>query len=260
MRLDQKLVDLGLAPSRARAQSLIAAGVVRVDGAPARKASQTAPDAAAVTLEGEDPCPYVSRGGLKLAHALTAFEVSPKGAVLADIGASTGGFTDVALRAGAQKVYAVDVGRDQLHPDLRGDPRVCALEATDARTLSAAQIPEPLDWITADLAFISLTKALPAVLRLARPGAVLVALIKPQFEAGRGAVGKGGVVKDPAAQARAAADIAAFLTAEGWAPRTPIDSPILGGDGNREFLIAAEKCMAERAMAEQRMMKTRGAE
>lgn len=238
MRLDQRLVELGLAPSRARARALIEAGAVTVDGAIARKPSQTV-DAAATLAVTEDPNPWVSRGALKLIHALDHFGLTPSGRAL-DLGASTGGFTQVLLDRGASHVYAIDVGHGQLAPLLADDPRVESLEGVNARSLPEGRIP-PVDWITADLAFISLTKALPGALDLAKPGAHLVALIKPQFEAGRADVGRGGIVRDPGVHARVTAEIANWLTARGWQVTGVIPSPIEGGDGNKEFLIAAMK-------------------
>lgn len=236
-RLDQALVARGLAPSRARAQALIAAGAVTVDGTPeTRAAARPAPDARLEVTD--DPLPWVSRAALKLLHALDDFALTPAGEAL-DLGASTGGFTEVLLARGAARVTALDVGRGQLHPRLAADPRVRALEGVNARTLPP-ELPRP-DWITADISFISLEKSLPPALALARPGATLVALIKPQFEAGPEAVGKGGLVKDPAVHAAVRARIRAFLERSGWAILGEAESPIAGGDGNREFLIAARK-------------------
>jgi 23S rRNA (cytidine1920-2'-O)/16S rRNA (cytidine1409-2'-O)-methyltransferase len=238
-RLDQALVDAGLAPSRARAQALIAAGVVRLDGAPAGRPAARVEEGARLELTG-DPLPYVSRGALKLRHALEVFGLDPKGAVALDLGASTGGFSQVLLEAEAAEVWAVDVGHGQLAPELRADARLHAIEGLNARDLSAADVPPP-DWIVADLSFIPLAKALPPALGLARPGAVLVALVKPQFEVGRGHVGKGGIVRDPSAIAAARAGVRGFLEAAGWAVLGEAESPIRGGDGNAEFLIAARK-------------------
>ena len=236
MRLDQRLHALGLADSRARARALVEAGVVSVNGAPARKPAMktAATDAIAVAA---DPCPWVSRAALKLVHALDAFGLTPRGEAL-DVGASTGGFTEVLLARGAARVHALDVGRDQLHPRLRADPRVRSLEGVNARDIPDGLIP-PVDWIVTDVSFIGLEKALPRPLSLARPGARLVALIKPQFEAGPGAVGKDGVLKDDALRAEIRARIRAFLEASGWEVTHEADSPIAGGDGNREHLIAA---------------------
>jgi 23S rRNA (cytidine1920-2'-O)/16S rRNA (cytidine1409-2'-O)-methyltransferase len=238
-RLDQALLAAGLAESRTRARVLIAAGVVRVNGAPAlRPGARVAADAV-LSVTG-DPLPWVSRGGLKLAHALAAFGLDPAGAVALDLGASTGGFSEVLLKAGAAEVWAVDVGHGQLHPRLRADPRLRVLERLNARDLTAAHVPPP-DWIVADLSFIALAKALPPALGLARPGAVLVALIKPQFEVGPAVVGKGGIVRDPAAIARARRGVRDYLETAGWEVVGEVPSPIPGGDGNAEFLIAARK-------------------
>lgn len=183
--------------------------------------------------------PWVSRGGVKLAHALDQFGLDPTGRVCLDIGASTGGFTDVLLARGARCVYAVDVGHGQLDWRLRNDPRVVVLERTNARHLSAREVPEPPGFITCDASFIGLRQVLPAALALARAEAVLVALIKPQFEVGKGHVGKGGVVRDPALHDAVCRAVADWLAAEGWRVRGIVESPILGPEGNREFLIAA---------------------
>ena len=234
MRLDQRMVAEGLAPSRARAQALIAAGVVRVGGQAAVKASSKAEGAIQVI---GDPCPWVSRAGLKLDHALDVFGLSPSGIAL-DLGASTGGFTQVLLARGAEHVHALDVGHGQIDAALAADPRVSVHEGVNARAIPAGLVP-PVDWITADLSFISLEKALPSALALARAGAWLVALIKPQFEAGREAIGKGGIVSDPAVHRAVCARVAAFLTDRGWQVSGQVPSPITGSDGNREFLIAA---------------------
>ena len=238
-RLDRALVAAGLAPSRSRAQALIAEGHVRIDGVPVTRASLAVEPGATLEVVGP-PDPWVSRGARKLVHALEVFGLDPKDAVALDLGASTGGFTQVLLRAGAAAVWAVDVGHGQLDPTLRADPRVRLIEGLNARDLGADHIPPP-DWITADLSFISLAKALPPALGLARPGAVLVALIKPQFEVGPVFVGKGGIVRDAAAIARARAEVAEFLAAEGWRVIGEAQSPITGGDGNVEYLIGAVK-------------------
>lgn len=239
IRLDQALVARGLAPSRARAQALIAAGAVSVDGAQADRPAQKVMPEAQVTLIGE-PSPWVSRAALKLAHALDLFALSPAGAMALDLGASTGGFTQVLLAAGAAHVWAVDVGHGQMAPTLREDARVTLREGLNVRDLRPGDVPAP-DWITADLSFISLAKALPPALALARPGATLVALIKPQFEVGPARVGKGGIVRDAGAIAAARADVRAFLMASGWTILGETESPIRGGDGNAEFLVAARK-------------------
>jgi len=183
----------------------------------------------------------VSRGGLKLAHALDQFAIDPSGLTVLDVGASTGGFTDVALAGGAAKVYAVDVGHGQLAWKLRKDPRVVVLEKTNARHLTRAEIPDPVDLVVCDASFIGLETVLPAALALAKPGARLVALIKPQFEVGKGRVGKGGVVRDPALHQEVCDRIAAWLPAQGWTVLGLTESPILGPEGNKEFLIAGRK-------------------
>ena len=236
MRLDQRLVALGLAPSRARAQALVAAGVVTVDGQPARKASQAVGDASRVAVTGE-PNPWVSRAALKLVHALDAFALTPAGIAL-DIGASTGGFTEVLLARGAGHVHAVDVGHGQLHPRIAADPRVTNHEGINARGLPRGLIPA-VDWVVADVSFISLEKALPGALDLARAGATLVALIKPQFEAGPDAVGKGGIIRDAHVHDAVRCRIREWLIDSGWQVTGETESPITGADGNREFLIAA---------------------
>lgn len=236
-RLDQHIVDLNLAPSRARAQALIKAGVVKVDGAPARKASQTVGPDAVVTITG-DPNPWVSRAGLKLAHAIDLWSLDPTGATALDVGASTGGFTEVLLTKGAAEVYALDVGHGQLHPSLQNHPRIHNLEGVNARAIPSGMVP-PVDWIVSDVSFISLTKALPSPLALAKPGARLVALVKPQFELSPAEIGKGGIVSDATAHDKAREGVRAFLTAAGWIIEAEADSPVLGGDGNREFLITA---------------------
>ncbi len=236
-RLDQRLVDLGLAPSRARAQALIRAGVVTVDGARADKPARKVPAAAAVALTG-DPNPWVSRAALKLVHALDLWELEPTGAEALDVGASTGGFTEVLLARGAARVHALDVGHGQLHPRLAADVRVRSLEGVNARAIPPGLVP-PVDWIVSDVSFIGLEKALPGPMALARPGARLVALVKPQFEAGPAHVGKGGLVTDPAIHAAVRSRIRAFLEDVGWRVTGEAESPIAGGDGNAEFLIAA---------------------
>ena len=238
MRLDQALVAAGLTDSRARAQELIAMGVVRVAGKPAKKPSQKVGDEALSLTE--NPNPYVSRAALKLAHALEAFQLSPEEAIALDVGASTGGFTQVLLEAGAKQVFALDVGHGQLHPKLLGDARVVNLEGINAKAIPEGAVP-PVDFIVTDVSFISLAKALPMALGLAKSGAVFVGLIKPQFEVGRAQIGKNGIVKDGVAKAQSRADIEAFLEAEGWRITHKGESPILGQHGNQEFLIAAER-------------------
>lgn len=207
------------------------------DGRLVGKASELIEDAAVV--EAVAAHPWVGRGALKLVHALDLWPVPVAGRVVLDLGASTGGFTEVCLARGAARVYAVDVGRGQLHPRVAADPKVVAMEATDARDLTPALIPEPPGLIVTDVSFISLEKALPAALALAPAGADLVALVKPQFEVGREHVGKGGVVTDAAARSRALDTVRAFVEGQGWRVREVADSPIVGGDGNREFLLWA---------------------
>jgi 23S rRNA (cytidine1920-2'-O)/16S rRNA (cytidine1409-2'-O)-methyltransferase len=237
-RADLLLVERGLFDSRAQAQAAIAAGLVNADGVAVRKPSDLVSTAAAVTAEA--PHPYVSRGGLKLAAALDAFAMDPAGRVCLDVGASTGGFTDVLLRRGARRVYAVDVGQGQLHPRLAEDRRVLNLERIDARRLDATLVPEAIDLAVIDVSFISLKLVLPPVVALIRAGGDLVALIKPQFEAGREHVGKG-VVRDEAVQRRVCEDIEAALARAGLTVLGLVPSPVLGGDGNREFLIGARR-------------------
>lgn len=236
-RLDQRLVSLGLAETRSRAQALIKAGAVTIDGAAARKASQTVAEGASITV-AEGALPWVSRAALKLVHALDVFGLDPTGATALDVGASTGGFTEVLLARGAAQVYALDVGRGQLHPKLAEDDRVRSLEGVNARDIPAGLVP-PVDWVVSDVSFISLEKALPGPLALAKPGAVLVALIKPQFEAGPNKVGRGGIVKDAAVHAAVRDRVRRFIEGAGWRVLGEAPSPIAGGDGNAEFLIAA---------------------
>lgn len=237
-RADQLLVERGLCESRARAQAAIAAGLVTADGRPVRKASEMVAKDAALTAQA--PHPYVSRGGLKLAQALDVFGFDPTGRVCLDVGASTGGFTDLLLKRGAACVIAVDVGRDQLHASLRGDPRVLSLEARDIRTLTQAELPEVPALAAIDVSFISLRLVLPAVAALMTPTAQIAALIKPQFEAGRAALKKG-IVRDEAVHESVCADIAALMAGLGFRVDGPVPSPIEGGDGNREFLIGGRR-------------------
>jgi 23S rRNA (cytidine1920-2'-O)/16S rRNA (cytidine1409-2'-O)-methyltransferase len=233
------MVERGLVASRARAQDLIRRGLVQVAGIAACRPGTAVGAGAAIVIAGAG-ADGVSRGGAKLAAALHHFPFKVEGVVALDVGASTGGFTEVLLQRGAARVYAVDVGHGQLHPRLAGDPRVVPLEGCDARGLDATLVPEPVAALVADVSFISLTKALPAALALARPGAWLVALIKPQFEAGRAAVGKGGIVRDPAARERAVATVSAWIAGQaGWRVLGVIASPIAGGSGNAEFLLGA---------------------
>jgi 23S rRNA (cytidine1920-2'-O)/16S rRNA (cytidine1409-2'-O)-methyltransferase len=236
-RVDQLLVDRGLAESRARAQALVMAGLVYSGDRRVDKPGTALPEDCALELKGQDH-PWVSRGGLKLAKALEAFALDPTGKVAIDVGASTGGFTDVLLAHGAARVYAVDVGHGQLAWKLRSDSRVVVLERTNARHLTSEQIPEPVDMVVCDASFIGLETVLPAALALARPGAVLAALIKPQFEVGKGRVGKGGVVREPELHAEVCDRIHAWLDAlPGWRVEGITESPILGPEGNKEFLI-----------------------
>ena len=237
-RADRLLVARGLFESRARAQAAIAAGLVRADGVALRKASDEISEAAAIEAEPEHP--YVSRGGVKLAAALEGFELDLASRVCLDVGASTGGFTEVLLERGAQQVYAVDVGRGQFHPRLQANDKVVAMENTDIRTLEAARLVPRPDVATIDVSFISLKLVLPAVESLLQQRATLVALIKPQFEAGRNAVKKG-IVRNPSVHAAVCAGIEEFLGARGWRVRGVIPSPITGGDGNREFFVRADR-------------------
>jgi 23S rRNA (cytidine1920-2'-O)/16S rRNA (cytidine1409-2'-O)-methyltransferase len=240
-RADQLLVEQGLAESRAKAQALILAGLVSVAGRRVDKPGTSLAEDAELTLAGRDH-PWVSRGGVKLAFALDHFAIDPSGVIALDIGASTGGFTNVLLAKGAARVHAVDVGRGQLAWKLRQDPRVVVHEAVNARYLSRAEIAEPIDLVTCDASFIGLATLLPAPLALAAESAALVALIKPQFEAGPGDVGKGGVVRDPAIHRAVCERVAAWLGAQpGWHVVGIADSPITGPAGNREFLIYARK-------------------
>ena len=227
-----------MAPTRSRAADLIRRGCVSVAGKPERKPGALVGPGASLAVSPE-ACAYVSRGGLKLEAALDAFDFDPKGRVALDLGASTGGFTDVLIARGAAKVYAVDVGKGQLHAKLRANPKVIVLEGTDARSLDRAVIAEEVSAIAADLSFIGLSLALPAPLRLAAPDAWLVALVKPQFEAGRAAVGKGGIVRSEADRLDALAKVRTFVQEAGWTVVGEIASPILGGSGNQEFLIGA---------------------
>src|SRR3954466_1863801 len=239
-RVDTLLVERGLVESRAKAQALIMAGLVYSDTLRIDKAGQMLAADAPLALKGQDH-PWVSRGGLKLVKGLDSFGIDPAGLVCMDVGASTGGFTDVLLSRGAAKVYAVDVGHGQLAWKLRQDPRVVVMERTNARHLASAEIPEPVGLVVCDASFIILTTVLPAPLALTRPGARLVALIKPQFEAGREEVGKGGVVRDPAVHERVCAGATAWVETQGWSVLGVTPSPITGPEGNVEFLLGAEK-------------------
>lgn len=238
-RADLLLVARGLFESRAKARAAIEAGGVLADGRPVARASELVADDA--VLDATPAHPWVGRGALKLEHALVIWPIPVEGRVALDVGASTGGFTEVCLAAGAARVYAVDVGRGQLHASLTDDPRVVILEGMDARNLTAAQIPEAPQLVVCDLSFIGLAKALPAALGLAASGADLVALVKPQFEVGPERVGKGGLVRDEAARTEALEGVKAFLEAAGWSVHATTDSPIEGGEGAREYLLWARK-------------------
>ena len=238
IRADQMLVDRGLAESRTRAQALVMAGLVFVGDRKIDKPGQQLADDAVLDVRGRDH-PWVSRGGVKLAHGLDHFGWTVDDAVAIDVGSSTGGFTDVLLTRGAARVYAVDSGTNQLAWKLRQDPRVIVHEQTSARLLTEAHVPEPGDLIVCDASFIALSKVLDVPMGFAKPGARLLALVKPQFEAGRGEVGKGGVVRDPAVHARVCDEVAGWLTGRGWRVEGVTQSPITGPEGNVEFLIAA---------------------
>ena len=238
IRVDQALVDRGLAESRTRAQALVLAGLVFSGEAKIAKSGQTIASDAPLDVRGRDH-PWVSRGGVKLAHAIDHFALDPAGVTAMDIGSSTGGFTDVLLQKGATHVFAVDSGTNQLAWKLRQDPRVTVLEQTSARLLTPAHIDRPASWVVCDASFIGLRKVLEVPLSLANRPTRLVALIKPQFEVGRTEVGKGGVVRDPALHARVCAEVEQWLLQEGWEIQGVVQSPITGPEGNVEFLISA---------------------
>jgi 23S rRNA (cytidine1920-2'-O)/16S rRNA (cytidine1409-2'-O)-methyltransferase len=237
-RADVVLVERGFFASRARAQEAIAAGLVTVNGAVIRKASDAVPEEAVITAE--QPHPYVSRGGVKLAAALDVFQIDPKDKICLDIGASTGGFTEVLLNRDAAHVYAVDVGHGQLHPTIAGHARVTNLEGTDARALNADLIPQAADLLVSDVSFISLKLVLPSAVALLKRQAELAVLVKPQFEAGRDPVKKG-IVRDGAVHRAVCEDMRAFVSSLGFEVMGLIPSPIEGGDGNREFLLGARR-------------------
>ncbi|MCB1484878.1 MAG: TlyA family RNA methyltransferase [Hyphomicrobiaceae bacterium] len=240
-RLDLRMLADRLVGSRARARDLILRGFVMVDGVPCTKPAQTVAAGASVTLATGTP-EFVSRGAEKLQAALEAFGFDPSGRVAMDAGASTGGFTQVLLKRGAKHVYAVDVGRAQLHDGLRSDARVTSIEEFDIRQISASHVGAPIEVLVADLSFISLTKALDAAMKLASRGAFLVALIKPQFELTPADIGKGGIVRDETARARAVENVRAFVEQQpGWRVCGVVVSPIAGGSGNEEFLLGAVK-------------------
>jgi len=239
-RIDHLLVSRGLAESRARAQALVMAGLVFVGTKKVDKSGQQVAEDAEIDVKGRDH-PWVSRGGIKLAHALDHFGLDPAGAVAMDIGSSTGGFTDVLLQRGAAHVFAVDSGTNQLAWALRQDPRVTVLEQTSARTLTPEQIDRPCNWVVCDASFISLAKVLERPLELAAPDCRLVALIKPQFEVGREEVGKGGVVRDPVLHTRVCDDVRQWLEGTRWVVDGIVESPITGPEGNVEFLVSAHR-------------------
>jgi 23S rRNA (cytidine1920-2'-O)/16S rRNA (cytidine1409-2'-O)-methyltransferase len=240
LRADQLLVSRGLAESRTRAQALIMAGAVFSGERKLSKAGDMLAEDAPLEVRGKDH-PWVSRGGIKLDHGLTHFGFDVAGAVALDVGSSTGGFTDVLLSRGAAKVYSVDVGTNQLAWKLRRDPRVVVHEQTNARHLDSSIVAESVDIVVCDASFIGLAKVLEAPLRLAKPGAKLVALVKPQFEAGREEVGKGGVVRDPAVHERVCTEAKAWVESQGWTVLGITQSPITGPEGNVEFLLGAAK-------------------
>lgn len=239
-RIDQLLVARGLAESRARAQALVMAGLVFVGTRKVDKSGQQVAEDTEIEVKGRDH-PWVSRGGIKLAHALDHFGLDPAGAMAMDIGSSTGGFTDVLLQRGAAHVFAVDSGTNQLAWALRQDPRVTVLEQTSARVLTREQIDRPCNWVVCDASFISLAKVLERPLELAAPDCRLVALIKPQFEVGREEVGKGGVVRNPALHARVCDQVRQWLADMGWTTEGIVESPITGPEGNVEFLVSASR-------------------
>lgn len=240
-RLDELVLARGLADSRSQAQALIRAGKVFSSSTRLDKPGRLLPEDVPLALRGP-PHPWVSRGGVKLAFALDRFGIAPEGVVALDVGASTGGFTDVLLARGAARVYAVDVGRGQLAWRLRTDPRVAVLERLNARHLDARHVPEPPQIVTCDVSFIGLERALPPALALAAPGARLVALVKPQFEAGRREVGKGGIVRSQAAREAACRRVSDWLDRQpGWRAAGLVESPIAGAGGNREYLLAGRK-------------------
>lgn len=238
-RIDQLLVERGVFDSRARARAAVEAGRVSVAGKIVAKPSEAIEEDAEIIAEPAHP--WVGRGALKLVHALDLWPIRVERRIAVDVGASTGGFTEVLLSRGAAKVFAVDVGRDQLHAKLKGDARVIDLSGVDARALDEQLIPQRPELVVSDVSFISLTKALPVALGLAASGADLVALIKPQFEAGRDHVGKGGLVKDPDVIARVEREVVDFLEASGWTVKGLAESPITGGEGQVESLVWATK-------------------
>jgi 23S rRNA (cytidine1920-2'-O)/16S rRNA (cytidine1409-2'-O)-methyltransferase len=239
-RLDVLLVERGLAPTRQRARALIMTGTVLIDRQPADKPGTSVSPGAAVEIKGDD-LPYVSRGGLKLEAAIAHFGIKVDGRTCLDVGASTGGFTDCLLQHGARRVFAVDVGYGQMAWKLRQDSRVVVIERTNIRHMAADRLPAPMDLITVDVSFISLRIALPAAVRFLRPAGSVIALIKPQFEVGKGKVGKGGVVRDPAQHQAVLSRLTGFFAELGFSCSKPLPSPILGPKGNREFLMWLKK-------------------
>jgi 23S rRNA (cytidine1920-2'-O)/16S rRNA (cytidine1409-2'-O)-methyltransferase len=240
IRVDQMLVDRGLVESKTRAQALIMAGLVFAGTRKVDKPGQALAEDVVLDVRGRDH-PWVSRGGIKLAHGLDHFGWDVTGAVAIDVGSSTGGFTDVLLTRGAARVYAIDSGTNQLAWKLRQDPRVIVHEQTSARILTPVHVPEPVDLIVCDASFIGLSKVLERPMTFANTGARLMALIKPQFEAGREEVGKGGVVRDPAIRTRVCDEVVAWLTGAGWIVAGVVESPITGPEGNVEYLVAASR-------------------
>ena len=242
LRADLLLVKKGLFATRARAQEAIAAGLVVANGTVVKKPSETLAEHADISAQA--PHPYVSRGGVKLAAALDHFGIDPAGQACLDVGSSTGGFSDVLLKRGAAHVTAVDSGREQFHVRLRSHPRITLLEGTDIRLLTQDALAAAPTLAVIDVSFISLSLVLPAVAGLLAPAATIVALIKPQFEAGRGNIGKGGIVRDEAVQTQVVERVLAELAGLGFVPQHPVPSPITGGDGNREFLVAAARTLS----------------
>lgn len=239
-RLDRAMVGRGLVPTRSRAHDLISRGLVKVNGQPGLKPAMKVSQTTEIVVEG--PANYVSRGALKLAAALDAFGLDPADCVCLDVGASTGGFTEVLLSYGAAKIYAVDVGHNQLHPNLSSNPKVQSMEGIDARALTRDLVPDPIDVIVADVSFISLEKVLPAAMALTRNGAWLAALIKPQFEAGIDGVGKGGIVRDEKTRQAQIDKISSWISSQkDWRTLGVVPSPIEGGSGNQEYLIGAKR-------------------
>jgi len=239
MRADLYLVQQGYYESRARAQAAIKGGFILVDGKRLKKSSDKIPDSAVISASPEHP--WVSRGGLKLAQALKEFKINPSGKICLDVGASTGGFSEVLVKNGALKVYAVDVGHSQLHPTLKSNPDIISMESRDARTLKPADFSSPPELIVCDASFISATKVLDIPLKLAAPKAQLITLIKPQFEVGKSGIGRGGLVKSTELSQQAVKDVCDWVQGQGWDVKDVCDSPIKGGSGNHEYLLYAVK-------------------